>query len=223
MTRLQDVARARPPQAEAERARGDVEDRGRPRPRAPARGSTPGRACPSRRRSPPGRGPRPGASPSGRSRIPPRGVSIAVYTTVPTGRSIRFAQIRSRNASAPGPSTRSFTYGVMSNRAARLARGQVLGPHDRRPLPRGPARRGAPTRASRPSTSGRFAANNCGRSQPAPVKNSAPSSTCRAMERRQPQVPRRRRLLERMQDVVDLAVLLRAARHARSGGVVMNG
>ena len=40
--------------------------------------------------------------------IPPRAFSSCVYTSVPTGRSMRFAHSRSRNASAPGPSTSSF-------------------------------------------------------------------------------------------------------------------
>ena len=51
--------------------------------------------------------------------MPPRWLSIWEYVTVPGGRSIRFAQIRSRNAGAPGPETSIFEKLDSSNSPAR--------------------------------------------------------------------------------------------------------
>ena len=50
-----------------------------------------------------------------------------MYTTVPTGRSIRFPHSRSRNPSAPGPSTSSFENDDWSKSAtaSRAARASV--------------------------------------------------------------------------------------------------
>jgi hypothetical protein len=108
--------------------------------------------------------------------MPPLAVSIEVYTMDPTGRSIRFAATRSRNSTASGPLTHSFTNGVMSNIAtrSRVARCSTPTAGDQF----------APAQGSRRSHSapGRrdaFGSNHCGRSHPALEKNSAPSDRCR--------------------------------------------
>jgi hypothetical protein len=104
-------------------------------------------------------------------------VSIAVYTIEPTGRSMRFAQMRSRYGRASGPVTSNFANGVMSNSAAleRVARCSAPSIGDQKR-----EAHGSRVSHSSPVSSGRFASNHCGRSHPAPVTNSAPSPVCRS-------------------------------------------
>ena len=98
--------------------------------------------------------------------------------TEPTGRSIRFANTRSSTTSASGPATSNFANGVMSNNpaASRVARcsAPTTGDHCSAAHPDRRAHS-----CVTPATSGRFASNHCGRSHPAPVKNTAPCATCR--------------------------------------------
>jgi hypothetical protein len=106
--------------------------------------------------------------------IPPRGLRSCVYTTVPTGRSIRFEQRRSRNASAPCPSTSIFEKDDWSNSAtaSRAARAStsIAGDQFSPAQPRG-------RRASSPRPA--FDSYQLTRSQPPFSPKDAPSEICR--------------------------------------------
>ena len=97
-----------------------------------------------------------------------------MYTTVPTGRSIRFAQSRSRNASAPGPSTSSFenddwSKSAIPSRAARAST-SIAGDQFAPAQPRG---------RSDSSPPAAFDSYQLTRSQPPFSPNDAPSATWR--------------------------------------------
>ncbi len=97
-----------------------------------------------------------------------------MYTTVPTGRSMRFAHSRSRNASAPGPSTSSFEKLDWSNSAipSRAARAStsIAGDQFSPAQPRG---------RSDSSPSAAFDSYQLTRSQPPFSPKDASSARCR--------------------------------------------
>ena len=105
----------------------------------------------------------------------------------------------------PAPATTTRVSDVRSNIADALARRAVLGGGLRSPRTV-PAQ---PVRAA--DGSGGFVPNHCARSQPLPSKNSAPSSSSRSWNGGAPQRPRDAQRLERMDEVVHLVVVARAA------------
>ncbi len=129
-------------------------------------------------------------------------------TTVPTGRSTRLVVSRSRKAQAPGPVTSSRLREVMSYRPAPLAGRERFRTSDRRPehaaqpfAPRELVRRAGP----------RSHSYQCGRSQPLASRKYAPSSCSPVVEREVPQRPGCSMRLQRVDDVVDLDVVLGAS------------
>jgi hypothetical protein len=107
--------------------------------------------------------------------MPPRRLSICVYTTRPGATSTRFAQMRSRNAAASSPVTSVFAKLDSSNSAAcvRVPRCSAAMAVDQcwPAQPRG--RRGS-------SSSRSFVANQFGRSHPDFSPNAAPSAWSRS-------------------------------------------
>ena len=103
--------------------------------------------------------------------MPPRALSMDVYTTEPTGLSTSLPQSRWRRTSAPGPTTSSFEKDVSSKSPARsrVARcsASIAGDQIRPANPRG-------RRPSSPAAA--FGSNQFGRSQPDFSPNEAPSS-----------------------------------------------